>query len=1207
MSALLKAQHRRAGIALASVLAILDIPASGAPLITEFMASNSETLSVGGATPDWIEIHNAGADELDLAGWHLTDDAGDLNKWTFPDSAAIAGGGYLLVYASGLGAAQPGGEYHTNFRLEDAGEYFALVRPDGAVEQEFAPGSPEQFTDGSYGLPAGGGPNGYFQTPTPGEANNEAVLGFVKDTTFSHKRGFYEAPFELEVTTATPGATLYYTTDGSTPDAGSARVDAPGPDAPPVLSLAVGATALVRVFAAKEGFEPTNIDTQTYLFLEDVIASPSMSAAITGHAEWGPQMGDALLEIPSISLVTQQDIPTQPIMSPPEIPCSIEMIFPDGRDGFQLDAGVERFGGQYTLYPKHAMRISFKAIYGRKRLDFDLFGDTPYGGETAADSFDQILLRNGSHDCIFDHHYSHSRAIYVRNRYFFDRQLEAGHLSMRGRFVHVYHNGDYVGHYHLMERPNADFMATYLGGEEGDYDIMKGRSGIFVSQGERAAWDHLVSNANSYGVVRDYMDIDNYIDYMLLNFYGGNDHDWYPQHNWVAGRRREAGGKFQFFMWDNDFHIRRGGNATTGSTADTTDNGGPGGMLNALKHHEEFRVRMADRAQKHFFNGGMLTPERVKADFTHLAESVSRTIIPETARWAAAAQSYHSSNGFYTPESFREYVDWVVDVNADTRSGVVVEQMRSAGLFPAVDAPSFSQHGGRVPAGFRLQLSNDAGDVYYTTDGSDPRLPGGGINPEAGLIAGGVTGFTAVPRGATWRYADGGDLGTAWREVGYDDSAWPSGPAPLGFGGITGTSIATPVNETLPRQLTFYCRRDFEIAGASAVLGAALEIHADDGVVVYINGTEVARDRMPDGAVSFSTPASSNGNEGTFDRFDIDHRILVEGTNTIAAEVHNRTAGSGDMVIDLALVGTRLDAENPTVPIDRTMTVRARSLSAGEWSALNEATFLANAAAGPGNLVISEIHYHPDDQQGELAEYVELMNISGAPIDLGGVAFTGGIAFTFSDENVLGAGERVVLVADPAVFEAVFGPGVALAGAYSSRLANGGERLTLSASDGSPIRTVRYDDRPPWPTEPDGGGYSLVLISPESDPDHELPQNWRASVEPGGSPGAGDSFPFTGDPATGLLSYAFGDGGAPAARISGGELVVELPRVLGADDVRTGIEVSDDLVRWEAVAATLLEQSVRTGDGGAVVMRWAVPASGAGAVRYARGSVRLVE
>ncbi|MBC8149390.1 MAG: CotH kinase family protein, partial [Verrucomicrobiaceae bacterium] len=106
----------------------------------------------------------------------------------------------------------------------------------------------------------------------------------------------------------------------------------------------------------------------------------------------------------------------------------------------------------------------------------------------------------------------------------------------------------------------------------------------------------MVAHTGNYEVVKDYMDIDSYIDYMLLNFYGGNEHDWYPQHNWVAGRKREPGGKFKFFMWDNDFLNRRGGNAGAGSTANTTDNGGPGNMIGALKLHDEFNIRMADRA-----------------------------------------------------------------------------------------------------------------------------------------------------------------------------------------------------------------------------------------------------------------------------------------------------------------------------------------------------------------------------------------------------------------------------------------------------------------------------------------------------------------------------------------------------------------------------------------------------------------------------------
>ncbi|MFP6878496.1 MAG: lamin tail domain-containing protein [Roseibacillus sp.] len=708
-----------------AVLAVSDPVQGAGPVITEFMADNNNTLSgAGGTTPDWIEIYNPESTEIDLAGWHLTDNDQDPDQWTFPEGATITSGGYLLVYASGEGANGPEGEYHTNFKLLDQGEYLALVQPDGTVQQEFAPVYPRQDSDVSYGLPPGQETYGYFTTPTPGAPNNSSLQGFVKDTTFSHKRGFYDDAFQLEVTTATPGASIYYTTNGVTPGPASPRVVAPDPESPPVLSLTISATTIVRTYAEKPGYQSTNTDTQTYIFIAQA-SRQRMSRSITGDPVWGPQMRDALLEIPSISLVVREEIPTEPIMSPPEIPVSIEMIFPDGRDGFQADAGIERFGGQYTLYPKHALRVSFKESYGPKRLKFDLFSDTPYGGDTAVKSFDQILLRNGSHDSLFSPHYPHSRGTYIRSRYFFDRQLEMGHLSMRGKFVHVYLNGFYFGHYHLMERPNADFMATHLGGEEEDYDIMKGRSGIFVSQGTRTAWDYLVANTNNYGLVQRYMDVDSYIDYMLLNFYGGNDHDWYPSHNWIAGRKRERG-KFKFFMWDNDFLNRRGGNAGTGSSANTIDNGGPGNMLPALRQHEEFRIRFADRVQKHFFNGGVLTKERVKADFTELAQRISRTIIPETARWLSSAPQP------YTPDDFQTYVDWIVDVNAESRSDIVIAQMRSAGLFPGLAAPGITPFGGNIVTGETVSVTNPrAGVLYYTLDGTDPRLRGGGISSTA--------------------------------------------------------------------------------------------------------------------------------------------------------------------------------------------------------------------------------------------------------------------------------------------------------------------------------------------------------------------------------------------------------------------------------------------------------------------------------------------
>ena len=541
----------------------------------------------------------------------------------------------------------------------------------------------------------------YMATPTPGGANIAGTLGIVADTRFSVDRGFFTEPFVVEITTATAGADIYYTLDGS-------EANPAGPTSvlyDPNVSIAIGATSILRAAAFKPGYQPSNVDTHTYVFTADVIKQSTMSTAITRNAVWAPMLADALVEIPTVSLVTPFSI------SQVERETSIELIFPDGQAGFQVDAGVEHYGGHSLGYPKKSMRISFKEIYGPGRLKFDLFGEGTFG-EGTADEFDQIILRTGSHDTMFwTHPGTGARGTFIRNRWISDRQLEMGQPAPRGRFVHVYINGRYWGQHQLMERPNAAFMASYFGGDKDDYDALNSGNPI---DGDKAAWNAMVASKGDYQVLQQYMDVVNYADYMLLNFYAGNDWDWRHWQNWMAARKREPGAGYKFIAWDNDVILR------TGPDANVIANGGPGNLWGAIGAHGEFRMLLADRAQKYFFNDGMLTPGRVLADIDDLAALIRNTIVPETARWGI-------SKG-YTPDTWQQAVDWIKTTFVPGRTDVVVEQMRTAGLLPNVDAPAFNRHGGPVSDGFGLTMTADA---YYTRDGSDPRLPGGAISPSA--------------------------------------------------------------------------------------------------------------------------------------------------------------------------------------------------------------------------------------------------------------------------------------------------------------------------------------------------------------------------------------------------------------------------------------------------------------------------------------------
>lgn len=171
---------------------------------------------------------------------------------------------------------------------------------------------------------------------------------------------------------------------------------------------------------------------------------------------------------------------------------------------------------------------------------------------------------------------------------------------------------------------------------------------------------------------------------------------------------------------------------------------------------------------------------------------------------------------------------------------------------------------------------------------------------------------TLISTGAVWKYLDDRtDQGTAWVQPNFDDSAWPQGPAKLGFG--DGDEV-TLLNAGLfpDRLITAYFRRSFSLAEASAVSNLVLRVRRDDGVVVYLNGVEVFRDNMPPGPITYSTFATAvMPDESAFITASISPGSLVNGQNVVAAEVHQVNAASSDLAFDLELTAGNATATNP--------------------------------------------------------------------------------------------------------------------------------------------------------------------------------------------------------------------------------------------------------------------------------------------------------
>ncbi len=1003
----------------------------------------------------------------------------------------------------------------------------------------------------------------FFRPPTPGAPNGGGFVDFVADTRFTVDRGFFDAPFDVEITTETPGAEIRYTTDGSAPARTRGELYT-GP-------IRIDTTTMLRAQAFRDGHEPTNIDTHTYIFLDDVLRQTRppgyptswaglradydvdpMIATDTRSPDFQPRLKNDLMAIPTMSIVLDPDdlmgsrgIYTNPLNRGRawERAGSIEYFTADGsRPDFQENCGIRIQGGSSArpIEGKHSFRLVFTARHGPTKLRYPLFEDSP------VDEFDTIVLRCCSTDSWHfkdgGARYRRWDSQYIRDVYMRDSQRAMGQLSSHGTHVHLYVNGMYWGLYNPSERPDDSFNAQHQGGEKEDWDIVKDFTESF--RGDLRAWNQMMSLASaglsseaayqriqgndpdgtpnpSYPVL---LDVDNLIDYMILHLWGCAE-DW-PHHNWYAARDRTGrSGGWRFFVWDQeitmDFVFR---NRVT-----VSNSGSPAFVYSRLRANPEFRTRFGDRVHGHLFNDGVLTVENARERWMKRATELDRAIVGESARWgdfrADVPDPSNSRAELYTRE--RHWVverDKVIDEYIPRSRELAIQRFQSVGLYPRIEAPSFSQHGGDIARGFRLEMAAPQGTIYYTVDGTDPRMTGGDVAPDARVY--GTAGVrTLLPSAAPARAlvpADGA-LGLAWTAPGFDDASWRPGTTGVGLERTSGYEdlIGLDVIDVMDGvNASVYIRVPFTAADFATADRMILRMKYDDGFIAYLNGVEIARRNAPDDATWNSSATSSNTDSRAviFEDINVSDSLglLRAGTNLLAIHGLNSSANSSDMLI-LPEV-TISETTGSGVVLDETTLVSARARTDAGWSALNTAVFAVD-----GGLRITEIMYHPapDDQdlfEQDEYEFIELQNTGSDLLVLDGVRFTRGIEFDFTGSavTVLRPGELVVLAENVAAFELRYGAGAArVAGQYRGKLANDGEELELVGPLGEVIQRFAYSDA--WHVETDGQGPSLVIVDPAGERDTWGDgASWRPSAMELGSPGidesrAGESRQLPGD------------------------------------------------------------------------------------------------
>lgn len=715
----------------------------GAPILNEFLAFNDEgLLDEDGEASDWIEVRNPHTFDIDLGGYYLTDDPFDLRPWRFPDPTIVPGDGYLIVFASNKDRAVAGDELHASFGLNTDGEYLALVAPDGiSILSQFS--FPRQRADMSYGIDAEGA-TGYFATPTPGADNGRTIAGFVADTSFSIDRGFYDEPVTVEITSATPGSTIAYTTDGTEPTwRNGTRTPPADAETPGLASVLIGRTTVLRAAAFKDGLVSTNVDTQTYLFPQDVIRQPQMDRDVTSDPAYREAMTPALKSLRTLSIVTDPDhlfdassgilANTQGRGRAWERPVSIEFIDPEGGPSYQGDAGLRVHGNGSRGNPKNSLRLLFRADYGPKKLDYPLFGE-----DWITQKFNTVVLRaQNANSWTSSREEDRRVTTFTQDAFAKDMQGAMGHPTAGATFVHLYLNGEYWGLYNPVERPDGSFGEDHFGGDDTDYDALNRRFSVEVLSGTKTFWDRMIAHASrlldtpdEYERLEDFIDGDNLIDYMLLHQYmqTRDGPDDFGHNNMRLVRRNNPSGPFRLYAWDMEYSmIDTFGtrdysypypiySSTRSGSRDITDS--IASVYIRLKdHNPEFQLRYADRAHRHLHNGGVLDVEPASALWLTRADEIESAVICESARWGDQRRAVP-----YTRD-----VEWMAERERllneffPARPRHVVAQLRSHGLYPSIDPPDFSQHGRQVPSAFPLEMIATDGTIYYTFDGTDPR------------------------------------------------------------------------------------------------------------------------------------------------------------------------------------------------------------------------------------------------------------------------------------------------------------------------------------------------------------------------------------------------------------------------------------------------------------------------------------------------------
>lgn len=907
----------------------------------------------------WAEFYNPTAENIQLDGLYVSDNETEPRKFQLPTGTGVVkAGGFKVIYFDHNAADGTFGDTagkQVRFKLDNNGGKLYLFDASGKLltSAEY----PELITRCSWARKQDGSKEwGWTGEPSLSASNNNSDFADfrLEAPAIDTDSRLFSDPFTIKVSIP-EGATLRYTTDGSAPTASNGTTSQDG-------TFDVSSTTIFRFVLLQQGMLPSPVITRSYIYNNHDYYLPVISIATNPDNLYDGKIG---VYTDGINGVSGRNHGASNINMDWERPVNFEYITPDGNMAVNQEAEFVISGGWSRHYAPSSFKIKGTNRYeGKKAIDYyPFFRYNPYH------KFRQIMIRNGGND---NNSQSHGR---VRDAITQQILLSSGFNCDCQDYqpVHVFFNGRYIAQLNLRDPNNRYHGYTYYGYDDDEMDAFEYSNGYFQKAGTKDAfnrWKTLAQGCSSpsiYEELKQLIDIDEVTNFFAAISYIGCS-DWICNSNNVKGYRSLPDGKFHLTLHDQDW----GWSNSNG--VQLLDNNYGNELLaiyNDMKRGSaDYRRRFIDAYC--ILNGSVFTKDRCLS----IADSICRLVEPALS-WEGREPwtSYNEQKTAMVGRTSRNSRINSLKTAYGLGTGMAVKFNAN------VQGATFLLNGQPVPT------ATFDGTLFapVTLEASAPA----GYNFVGWSKTGNST-VTDIHKGDSWSYWDRGPLdGTDWKTSSITD--WTEGSTPLGYGK---SSIATVINygeDSNNKYPTYYFRKNLTIdCELSDISSVALNFTADDGFVVYVNGTEACRYLMPNGEISFDTYATSyapdNPDSGTL---DLPVSLFRKGENIIAVEIHNNVPGSSDIYWDAEI---SYNITSSTAVVCRERTLRLDTDADTEIQAIFKPLHPdCLAAAGAPPVVVNEVsagNTVSSNEYGKRNDWIELYNTTDQDIDLAGMFLT---------------------------------------------------------------------------------------------------------------------------------------------------------------------------------------------------------------------------